>query len=130
MENLILDSLDIRNFRAFEHLTIERLGRVNLITGKNGVGKTALLEAIWLYAQRGTPASIIDLLVSHDELKDKSDDGVFREYDDLELQNLRFLFHGREEIGEQTISSFRQSGSELLCPNMRGATESISSIVG
>lgn len=35
MENLILNSLEIRNFRGFQHLKIERLGRVNLIVGKN-----------------------------------------------------------------------------------------------
>ena len=46
MPDLILPSLEIQNFRAFEHLRIERLGRVNLITGKNNVGKTSLLEAV------------------------------------------------------------------------------------
>ena len=35
MGNLILNSLEIRNFRGFRHLHIERLGRVNLVVGKN-----------------------------------------------------------------------------------------------
>jgi hypothetical protein len=48
MSDLHLDSLEIKNFRCFEHLVIEKLGRVNLIVGKNSVGKTALLEALWL----------------------------------------------------------------------------------
>ncbi len=34
MDNLVLNSLEIRRFRSFEHLKIERLGRVNLIVGK------------------------------------------------------------------------------------------------
>jgi AAA15 family ATPase/GTPase len=50
---LLLDSLEIKGYRCFEHLTIEKLGRVNLIVGKNNVGKTALLEALWFYAQGG-----------------------------------------------------------------------------
>jgi AAA15 family ATPase/GTPase len=45
---LLLDSLEIKGYRCFEHLTIEKLGRVNLIVGKNNVGKTALLEALLL----------------------------------------------------------------------------------
>jgi len=52
-QELGLDSLEIQNFRLFEHLVIERLGRVNLIVGKNNVGKTSLLEALWIYADRG-----------------------------------------------------------------------------
>ena len=35
MGDLILNSLEIRGFRGFRHLRIERLGRVNLIVGKN-----------------------------------------------------------------------------------------------
>ena len=53
--DLHLDSLEIRNFRLFHHLIIERLGRVNLFVGKNNVGKTSLLEALWIYADSGNP---------------------------------------------------------------------------
>jgi hypothetical protein len=41
-------SILISNFRCFKELTIESLDRVNLIAGTNNVGKTALLEAIFL----------------------------------------------------------------------------------
>ena len=51
--SLILNSLEIRNFRCFRYLRIERLSRVNLIVGENNIGKTSLLEALWLAAQRG-----------------------------------------------------------------------------
>ncbi len=50
---LLLNSLEIKGYRCFEHLTIEKLGRVNLIVGKNNVGKTALLEALSVYASAG-----------------------------------------------------------------------------
>ncbi|HLM01203.1 MAG TPA: AAA family ATPase [Pyrinomonadaceae bacterium] len=48
----LLDSLEIKGYRCFEHLNIEKLGRVNLIVGKNNVGKTAFLEALWIYLNR------------------------------------------------------------------------------
>ena len=41
-------SISIKNFRCFKDFSIDSLNRVNLITGKNSVGKTALLEAIFL----------------------------------------------------------------------------------
>ncbi|MDY6806906.1 MAG: AAA family ATPase [Cyanobacteriota bacterium] len=46
----MLKSLTIKNFRCFENLTLEPLELVNLIGGGNNVGKTALLEAIFLLA--------------------------------------------------------------------------------
>ena len=51
MANLILNSLEVRNYRAFCDLKIERLGRVNLLVGKNNVGKTSLLQAIMVVCQ-------------------------------------------------------------------------------
>jgi AAA15 family ATPase/GTPase len=42
MPNLILNSLEIHNFRAFHDLKIDHLRRVNLIVGKNNIGKTSL----------------------------------------------------------------------------------------
>ncbi len=59
MSELLLDSLEIKGYRCFEHLTIEKLGRVNLIVGKNNVGKTALLEALLLLVTRGSIADVI-----------------------------------------------------------------------
>lgn len=41
-------SLDIEQFRGFAKLTLNDLGRVNLIVGKNDTGKTSLLEALTL----------------------------------------------------------------------------------
>ena len=38
----------VKNFRCFEYLSVEPLEQVNLIAGRNNVGKTALLEALFL----------------------------------------------------------------------------------
>jgi AAA15 family ATPase/GTPase len=46
----MLNSLEIRNYRNLRHLTIEKLGRVNLLVGKNNTGKTSVLEAVAIYA--------------------------------------------------------------------------------
>lgn len=72
--NLLLDSLEIQNFRAFRHLQLQRLGRVNLIVGKHNVGKTCLLEALWLYAQRGDPAAVRQLVEQYAALYTIPDD--------------------------------------------------------
>ncbi len=48
-------SFSIENFRLFDQLTVEPLARVNLIAGQNNAGKTALLEALWLYNHPASP---------------------------------------------------------------------------
>ncbi|MGH7597071.1 MAG: AAA family ATPase [bacterium] len=45
----------IKNFRCFQNLTLTPLERVNLITGMNNVGKTALLEALFLHIGPNNP---------------------------------------------------------------------------
>ena len=51
----MITSLTVKNFRNLRSVTMERLGRFTLIGGKNGVGKTALLEAVWLLSGADLP---------------------------------------------------------------------------
>ena len=47
-----LSSFEAIHYRGIDGLSLPELSRVNLITGANGVGKTALIEAIWLFMGR------------------------------------------------------------------------------
>src|SRR5258708_5199603 len=44
-----------KNFRCFDELTFTDLKRINLIAGKNNVGKTALLEALFVHSGAYNP---------------------------------------------------------------------------
>ncbi len=44
----MLNTVEITNFRGFEHLKVSDLALINVIVGDNAVGKTALLEAMFL----------------------------------------------------------------------------------
>lgn len=48
-------SFKVRNFRCFSNLVLTGLQRINLITGVNNVGKTALLEALFLHCGAYNP---------------------------------------------------------------------------
>lgn len=102
MSSLVLDSLEIQNYRAFRHLQINHLGRVNLIVGRNNVGKTCLLEALMLYAHRGYPIYIWEMLRDRNELR-RSETKRFRPSpDEIEERSLALknLFFGRQDIKE------------------------------
>ncbi|MGE3076452.1 MAG: ATP/GTP-binding protein [Dehalococcoidia bacterium] len=64
---MLLDSFSIKGFRGIPQLVIPRLGRATLLIGKNGVGKTTVLEALRVYASRGGPATLTEILAGHDE---------------------------------------------------------------
>lgn len=75
-------SFSIKNFRCFDDLTLEGLGRINLIGGRNNIGKTALLEALWIHHGAANP----DLAVRVD---------AFRGLEQVAPDNfLGNLFHG------------------------------------
>ena len=98
MGNLILNSLEIRNFRGFQHLAIERLGRVNLIVGKNNIGKSSLLEALQLYARRGSPRLIKEMLEGRDEGSLSSPTTYTATMIENLLPGLKYFFYGRKLV--------------------------------
>jgi predicted ATP-dependent endonuclease of OLD family len=105
----MLTSFEIRGFRAFDHLKLTDLGRVNLFVGKNNVGKSSLLEALWVYANQGSPNVLWSLLVDRNESESLSFLRIADRLTDEEVENqllaFRYLFHGRKEKPESQIIS-------------------------
>lgn len=64
--------------------------------GKNNVGKSSLLEALQLYAHRGSPRLIWELLVARDENEPVPSIG-FVETETM-LSALKYLFYGRKDV--------------------------------
>lgn len=117
MSELFLNSLEIQNFRAFRHVHIERLGRVNLIVGKNNIGKTSLLEALYIYTRQGSLAAIWDVLEARGEgTRPSSDRASNGEAINDQVAAVTQLFYGRKDL-EQYPDSIR-IGSTLNAPSL------------
>ncbi len=86
---LHLQDLAIAGFRGIQELSIRRLGRVTLLAGKNGVGKTTVLEAVRVFAGRGGYRTICDVLESRDEV-------LGWDSSQRPIPDLTALFHGRD----------------------------------
>ncbi len=54
-------SFQVSDFRCFSRLRIDELELVNLIAGKNNVGKTALLEALFVHSAAPNPELVLRL---------------------------------------------------------------------
>lgn len=96
---LHLPDLSITNFRGIRQLSINKLGRVTLIAGRNGVGKTAVLEAVRVYAARGDRGVLQELLYSREELIEILDEDRDRRLS----PDYSALFFSRNVTSNQTV---------------------------
>lgn len=101
MATILFDNLEIRDFRAFDYLAIEQLGHVNLIIGKNNLGKSTLLEALKLRASLGSPDVIREILEGRDEPCERQGGRIPEPL-------VHSLFHGRPQL--ENIASSIQIG--------------------
>lgn len=107
---LHLPDITIKGFRGIEDLTLPRLGRATLLVGKNGVGKTTVMEAVQAYAARGRRAVLQDILAKHEELRPAIDE---RGRDALDV-DWPALFHRRDDCSAAIISiGPAEPGTEL-----------------
>lgn len=63
----MINSLEIKNFRSLEDFRVAKLGRVNLIVGKNNSGKSSVLEALRIYAENAQRSLLEEIASGHDE---------------------------------------------------------------
>lgn len=63
----MLKSLVIKNFRSLADFEVAKLGRVNLIVGKNNSGKSSVLEALRIYAGNAHQELLEKIAQGHDE---------------------------------------------------------------
>ena len=108
--DLHLPRLTIRRFRGIQDVSITGLGRVTLIAGKNGVGKTTVLDAVRTYAARGQYAVLASILTKREELIRYSDGYV----EDMLVPDWEALFYGRRVLPRSPISIGPTGSSQFL----------------
>ena len=107
---LHLPDLRIQNFRGIKDITIPRLGRVTLLVGRNGTGKTTVLEAVRAYLSQGRYYVLFELLGDREELGYIVDDGGNRKFE----IDWTTLFHGWEISLHDCISIGPASSGDQL----------------
>jgi len=85
-------SLRLRGYRAFDNFEINDLARVNLLVGKNGCGKTSILEAIQILETQGSVGTLKDIAFQRVEMAVKEQEDQYRSDFFISLSH---FFHGR-----------------------------------
>jgi ABC-type branched-subunit amino acid transport system ATPase component len=122
VEVSVLSSLRIEGFRAFQKLEIGRLGRVNLLVGRNNTGKSTVLEALHLLAAGNDQAlfrkRIEGLLLQREEYGSQS-----REIDPLRLLHRSYAFQKPVHIHSSSRRQvfFAYPGSSIEARVTRGS---------
>ena len=114
--DLPLPSLSISGFRGFQHLSIPRLGRVTLLTGRNGAGKTTVLDAMRIYAAatHDSPSPLVALLAEKLAQQDEWGYGFDEDGDKVPVVDYSGLFHGRSVRPGQPVSIGLEGGENKV----------------
>jgi len=142
MNNHFIKNIEIKNFKCFEDFTAEGFGRVNLIGGKNNVGKTAFMEAVYvnvcskntsnlLYALsiiernrdrlniNDNEINIIEILAQYKSFDLNSINKISYKFNDNNINNqLTIKLNEKiEEISFDTKITFKKNGDVLFIDN-------------
>lgn len=63
----MIKTLNIKNYKSLKNFSIEKLGRINLIVGKNNSGKSTVLECLRILAANGNQSIIDEIVEAHDD---------------------------------------------------------------
>lgn len=107
--NSMIKKIRIENFKNFEEFEYDGFRQVNLIAGKNNVGKTNLLEAIYLGYRQFYGPDMRDILFRRNEWK------ADYAFDDQEINKAllsSFVFNrDREKEGKTVLLDFESFSS-------------------
>jgi AAA15 family ATPase/GTPase len=132
-------SFEIKNFRILRKLSLNQLGRINLIAGRNNVGKTTLLEAIWIQFVRlnifrglqkmdfsSTGTNVPDVwwaIFSNFDTEKKIELTSSRKNVGKEVVTIRYINEGQELRKIQTIQNAEIDRSATHSPDILAALE-------
>ncbi len=107
---LPVPDLQIKGFRGIDHLEIPRFTQVTLIAGRNGIGKTTVLEALEVFATRGRWERLVRILMKRREAAQATNEPG-RSFTVLDWES---LFFGRSPKEGDTISIGIRGGEDSL----------------
>lgn len=111
MKNQFIN-IELSNFRGFDHVEISELSKINVFVGANNVGKTSVLEAVFMLAGMSNP--FIPTRINY--LRAMSSVNA-------DLNNARYMFHNMDFNNIPLLRASMDKGVRRLTfsPTMRGS---------
>ncbi len=109
----MISSLHVAGYRGFETFDMAGLGRVNLLVGTNSSGKTSILEALYLLATGGDPATLQNVQWRRGERSAPEPDLRRPQSTELDVSHL-FTGHKARAGAAFTISGRNRAPEDLV----------------
>ncbi len=104
-----MKSIYIKNYKNLKDFKIDSLSKINLIVGKNNVGKSTLLEAISIFASGGNIISLREIL----DIRGEVYDFPYSLEQDKKLE--RHISSFLSLISDRDIELFIDNGISIIC---------------
>ncbi len=113
-----IKNIEIKNFKCFKDFRAEGFGRVNLIGGKNNVGKTAFMEACYL-SQSESTKDLFGKLLEIKTHRDVINNLLFKSDREKDLQklikeNINIEIYIKGKGGEEATEEYYQAWDDGL----------------
>jgi predicted ATPase len=116
-------TFSVRHFRGLHDLSISPLKRINLIAGKNGVGKTALLEALRLYQSFDEPLTAVKVSRSRGLPWQIGNGFLFDLFENFEqAETIELTARDDSNLASVLRIGIKESSRSLLPPEPRSET--------
>jgi len=118
MDSHFLTDIDIIDFKCFQNFSAKGFKRVNLIGGKNNIGKTAFMEACYINNFAKTIDNLVVVLIFIKFMREKAN-LVIKNLERIENKNLmrNFLdyvkhYHAKSNLNTQEFLIIEQDGKK------------------
>ncbi|MEI0494005.1 ATP-binding protein [Brachyspira intermedia] len=106
MSDIQIPNISISNFKCFKEFSIDSFKRFNLIFGKNSVGKSNLLEALYLYSNMFRSDTILSSFLQRDIPLNNNLELIFHNFDYTNPINIKT---NKRELNIYPIKSLTNS---------------------
>lgn len=100
----MLNNIEIIDYKCFKDFKLDGLSLINIISGGNNVGKTALLEC--LFIQNGSPYNALSVIAKNRDIKEKYFQNYIKEIKYSIISNnkeLNFEVKKRQDLNKEEI---------------------------
>lgn len=112
-----IQNIHFRRFRSFQDISIQGLGRVNLITGRNNTGKSSILEGLRILTQNADVNIISKILQFREEDINQNEEDASVSSNEGLFQ-LSTLFHGFPQLEDSMEPIVLKASGEKYSKNL------------